>query len=174
MEAAVAHSLNLAPDVEADPGEREGDNVDEEAETKREALRLEIAKAQTELETLTAATAALKAKQVALHIGQKQEEIERAIDGYVEAGKLLSFEREDALTLAKHDAPALMKLLDTHRSIFIMQSDAYNTAQHAAVKDNPFKLNPGDVRACELTGRSQKEFAALKAQFFNGKEPVHV
>ena len=156
MEAAVAHSLNFESE------ETSEENKDEGEEAKREALRLEIAKAQTELETLNTASAALKAEQEALKRQHQQEEIERVIDGYVAACKLCPAERDAALTLARYDIPAIRQLLHYRASFFGMQSETMGIPGKLN-KPTPANLNDEDLRTCELTGR-KPESAVFKRQ----------
>ena len=95
---------------------------------------------------------------------------ENVIDGYVQAGKLTPVERDAALTLARHDLAAVRTMIEMRASIFVMQSDRIGMPLpgHKGVAS----LTSADLRACELTGRSPEEFAALKAQFFDDAAPV--
>jgi phage I-like protein len=165
MEAAVAHSLALAPeDGESD-------------ETRLETLRREIAKNQAdlertkaELETLIAAKQSAQAGHEALKSRLAREELERVIEGYLEAGKLTPAEKDAALTLARHDLASVRKMLDMRASFFGCQSDRIGMPLpgHKGIAG----LTSADLRACELTGRSPEEFAALKAQFFDDAPPA--
>jgi phage I-like protein len=177
METAVAHSLNfeLGQNNQGEINEeKQGGNADAENEAKRAALTLEIAKAETELATLTNSAAALKAEIDAEAERLERGKLEAEIDGYIAANQMIPEEREAALKLAQYDFVALKSILDTRACLFGCQTDRLHTAEHVAARNKPFNLTPADIRACELTGRSQGEFAALKAEFFNGKNPVHL
>jgi phage I-like protein len=157
MEAAVAHSLALAPE-------------DGEDETRLETLRLEIAKTQAELENLTAAKQTALADHEALKSRWAWEELESAIDGYIRAGKLAPAEKEIALTLARHDLSAVRKMLDMRVSFF--GDLGIGTGKPLPGHQDLTRLTAADRRACELTGRSPEEFAALKARFFDDAASV--
>ncbi|GHT92610.1 hypothetical protein AGMMS49545_10440 [Betaproteobacteria bacterium] len=168
MEAVTALSLQLQAG-KIQPGEIDA------CEEKRAALTLEIARAQTELAALTERSAALKAEHEALTLQHTDERITRMVDGYVEAGMIYPFERNAYLTLARVNMPALQEALAPRASFNWMQcqSARTGTAQIAAAA-KPLNLNAGEIRACELTGRSHEEFAALKNKYSPDQNPVHL
>jgi phage I-like protein len=175
MEAAVAHSLNFQPS-ENNQGEQGGENQKPATIVHKEALTLEIAKAQSELERLTAQTDALTVANVALAKQQEEDRLTSLIDGYLEAGRIYPFERDAFLTLAHVNMPALQQVLAPrkHFNWMCCQTDRINTASHIAGMAKPFNLTAADIRACELTGKDPAAYAALKASYFNGENPVHI
>lgn len=152
MEAAVAHSLALS-------------NQEPEVDGELASLSVEIHSARSELFELEAAKQRLQEEIAALQESTCQDEIETAVSGYLTHGKLAPAERDAALSLARHDLPALRQLLDNRVSLFSLQSERLGLSGKREA--HSYGLTPSDLRACELTGREPEEFAALKAQFFN-------
>jgi phage I-like protein len=129
-----------------------------------EALRQETETARSELARLEAARQAAQAAEEEDKARRALEEIERVMTGYMKAGKLAPAEAEIFRKLAHYDIAALRQLLDYRVTFFGCQTGKMGFIPPGSTSAH---LTPADIRACELTGRSRQEFAALKTRFFN-------
>jgi phage I-like protein len=135
-----------------------------------EALRQKTEAAKDELTRLEAAKEAALREEEEEGAKRALEAIERVLEEYRKAGKLAPAEVESARKLARLDIASLRQLLDYRVSLFrgntIGALPPGNTSSH---------LTAADIHVAELTGRTQQEFAALKARFSSdGNTSTHL